>query len=67
MKAIGRDFDPNSSEFTLDAIAEMQMHSFAEEIADISNAATMELAIETVLWRCLDDNTCCWVWCVIFE
>ena len=50
MQTIGRDFDQNSDEFTLDAIADMQMHNFAEEIADISNAATMELAIEAVFY-----------------
>ena len=45
---IGRDFDQNSVDFTLDAIADMQMHKFADEISEISNAATMELAIEVV-------------------
>ncbi|KAJ8670786.1 hypothetical protein QAD02_002045, partial [Eretmocerus hayati] len=49
MKIIGRDFDQNSDGFTLDAIADMQMYNFTEEIADTSNAATMELAIETGL------------------
>lgn len=42
------DFDEMSEEFTLDAMAQMQMHKYAEEIAEISNAATMELAIELV-------------------
>jgi len=42
------DFDETSEEFTLEAMAKMKMHDFAEQIADISNAATMELAIETV-------------------
>lgn len=45
---IGRDFDQNSEEFTLDAIADMQMQNYAEYISEISNAATMELAIEVV-------------------
>lgn len=45
---MGRDFDQNAADFTLDAIAEMQMHNFADEISEISNAATMELAIEVV-------------------
>ncbi|XP_008209980.1 dynein heavy chain 2, axonemal [Nasonia vitripennis] len=49
MQSMGTDFDQKSDEFTLDAIAAMQMHNFAEEIADISNSATMELAIETGL------------------
>ncbi|KAG7190743.1 hypothetical protein KM043_006815 [Ampulex compressa] len=43
---IYRDFDEMSEEFTLDAIADMQMQNFAEQINEISNAATMELAIE---------------------
>ncbi|XP_051176804.1 dynein axonemal heavy chain 2 [Leptopilina boulardi] len=43
---VQRDFNQNSEEFTLDAIAEMQMHLVADEIGEISNAATMELAIE---------------------
>ena len=45
---IGQDFDQNSADFTLNAIADMQMHNFADEISEISNAATMELAIEMV-------------------
>lgn len=50
---VQRNFDQNSEEFTLDAIAEMQMHLFADEIGEISNAATMELAIELV---CIVNN-----------
>lgn len=46
--AIGRDFDETSDAFTLEVIAEMQLQNFAEQISDISNAATMELAIEVV-------------------
>lgn len=49
---VERDFNENSEEFTLDAIAEMQMHLVADEIGEISNAATMELRIELV---CLPD------------
>lgn len=45
---INQDFDENSEHFTLDVISSMQMYNFAEQIADISNAATMELAIEVV-------------------
>ncbi|KZC12413.1 Dynein heavy chain 2, axonemal [Dufourea novaeangliae] len=48
-EVIDRDFDETSETFTLEAIAEMQLQNFAEQIADISNAATMELAIETGL------------------
>ncbi|KAK2576897.1 hypothetical protein KPH14_005522 [Odynerus spinipes] len=40
------DFDETSEDFTLDAIADMQMQNFAERISEISNAATMELEIE---------------------
>ena len=43
-----RDFDQNSPEFTLDAIMKMNMQAYVEEINEISNAATMELAIEMV-------------------
>lgn len=46
---IDRDFDEMSEDFTLDAIAEMQMHNFVEKISEISYAATMELAIEIVI------------------
>jgi dynein heavy chain len=53
MQTIGSDFDQNSEKFTLDAIADMQMYNFTDEIADISNAATMELGIETVIYYLL--------------
>ncbi|KAL2735253.1 dynein axonemal heavy chain 2 [Vespula squamosa] len=46
-----REFDETSEDFTLDAIADMQMQNFSEQIADISNAATMELEIELGLQR----------------
>ncbi|XP_012280984.2 dynein heavy chain 2, axonemal [Orussus abietinus] len=45
-QVIGREFDHSSDDFTLNAIADMQMQNYAEQIADISNAATMELGIE---------------------
>lgn len=45
---VDRDFDETSQDFTLELIAEMQLQNFAEEIREISNSATMELAIETV-------------------
>lgn len=45
-KAMGTEFDENSPEFNLEAIYAMQMHMFAEDINEISNAATMELQIE---------------------
>ncbi|CAL7938030.1 unnamed protein product [Xylocopa violacea] len=46
---VDREFDEQSEEFTLDAIAEMQLQNFADQISDISNSATMELAIENGL------------------
>lgn len=45
---IAQDFDEMSEDFTLDVIIKMQMHNFAEQIGEISNTATMELAIEVV-------------------
>lgn len=47
-ETVDRDFDELSPEFTLDAITEMEFQNFAEQISDISNSATMELAIEIV-------------------
>ncbi|KAI4461456.1 dynein heavy chain [Holotrichia oblita] len=44
--AIGQNFDENSPEFNLEAIIAMNMQEYAEDINEISNAATMELAIE---------------------
>ncbi|KAI4504209.1 hypothetical protein M0802_000680 [Mischocyttarus mexicanus] len=48
---VKREFDEMSENFTLDVIANMQMQNFAEQIAEISNAATMELEIEMGLKR----------------
>ncbi|XP_076240945.1 dynein heavy chain 2, axonemal kl-2 [Calliopsis andreniformis] len=48
-KTTDRDFDETSKDFTLSVIAEMQLQNFAEEIGEISNSATMELAIESGL------------------
>ncbi|KAJ8920059.1 hypothetical protein NQ315_011713 [Exocentrus adspersus] len=45
-KIVGVDFDENSSAFNLEAIYAMEMHKYAEDINEISNAATMELQIE---------------------
>lgn len=47
--AIGQEFDETSPDFNLEAIFAMEMHRFAEDINEISNAATMELQIETGL------------------
>ncbi|XP_068978772.1 dynein axonemal heavy chain 2 [Bombus flavifrons] len=43
---VDRDFDETSEDFTLDTIAEMELQNYADQIDDISNSATMELAIE---------------------
>lgn len=43
---IQQEFDENSPEFNLEVIINMHMQDFAEDIAEISNAATMELNIE---------------------
>nr|CAD7455963.1 unnamed protein product [Timema tahoe] len=53
--AIGRDFDENSPDFTLDLIMEMNMQNFSEDINEISNAASMELQIEMGL-KLISDN-----------
>lgn len=45
---LSREFDEMSEDFTLDAIADMQMQNFSEQISEISNTATMELEIELV-------------------
>ncbi|KAB0795300.1 hypothetical protein PPYR_12139 [Photinus pyralis] len=44
--AMNRDFDENSADFNLEAIIAMEMQLYADEINEISNAATMELQIE---------------------
>ena len=43
---MGRQFDPQSIEFTLEKIIEWGFDQYAEKIGDISGAATKELAIE---------------------
>lgn len=40
------DFDENSEDFKLENIIEMKMQDYADQINEISNAATMELQIE---------------------
>ncbi|XP_017772772.1 PREDICTED: dynein heavy chain 2, axonemal [Nicrophorus vespilloides] len=44
--AMYEDFDQNSPAFNLEAILAMRMIDYAEQINEISNAATMELLIE---------------------
>ncbi|KAM7351793.1 dynein heavy chain 2, axonemal kl-2 isoform 2-T2 [Cochliomyia hominivorax] len=41
------DFDENSKDFTLELIINLDFQAYSEDIQDISNAATMELQIET--------------------
>lgn len=59
-KAMDKEFDENSPEFNLEAIYAMEMHLYAEDINDISNAATMELQIEkgleaiTATWEAME-------------
>ena len=43
---MGRQFDSQSIEFTLEKIIEWGFDQYAEKIGDISGAATKELAIE---------------------
>ncbi|KAJ1520022.1 hypothetical protein ONE63_004252 [Megalurothrips usitatus] len=47
--AVGRDFDENSDEFTLEKIIEMDMQNYSETIHVISVAATRELNLENQL------------------
>ncbi|XP_050561707.1 dynein axonemal heavy chain 2 [Spodoptera frugiperda] len=46
---MGVEFDQNSEDFKLDLIMKLNFQAYAEEIAEISNAATMELNIENGL------------------
>ncbi|XP_066581151.1 dynein axonemal heavy chain 2 [Prorops nasuta] len=48
-ETVNKDFDETSEEFTLNAIMKMEMQTFADQINEISNAATMELSIENNL------------------
>lgn len=56
-KAVGVEFDETSKEFNLEAIYSMEFHKFAEDINEISNAATMELQIETGIKAIVDTWT----------
>lgn len=53
-KIVGVNFDEASSAFNLEAIYAMEMHKYAEDINEISNAATMELQIEKGLKAIMD-------------
>lgn len=48
-KAMNLDFDEESPDFTLEFIIKVKMQNYAEQINEISNAATMELLIENGL------------------
>lgn len=54
--AMGREFDENSAEFTLELIIEIKMQDFADAIREISVAASAELNIENV--RCFTVFKC---------
>ena len=43
---MGRQFDPETEDFTLEKIIEWGFDQYAERIGDISGAATKEMAIE---------------------
>lgn len=47
-ETVGRDFDETSNDFTMDTLADINIQNFSERVSEISMAATMELAIETV-------------------
>ncbi|XP_054274165.1 dynein axonemal heavy chain 2 [Macrosteles quadrilineatus] len=47
--AMGREFDENSAEFTLELIIDIKMQDFADAIREISVAASAELNIENGL------------------
>lgn len=47
--SVGQDFDETSDQFSLGAIIEMNFQVHFDKITDISQAATMELQIETSL------------------
>lgn len=49
VSVITREFDQDSEDFKLDLIMKLNFQAYAEEIAEISNAATMELNIENGL------------------
>ncbi len=46
MNVTGKTFDMNPQTFTLSNIFEMELHKFAEKIADITTCASKELSIE---------------------
>ena len=50
---VQKQFDQNADEFTLEKIIEFGFDQFAEQIGDISGAATQELKIEQVLYMAL--------------
>ena len=46
MQKTGKDFDMNPDTFTLENLFTMELHNFAETIAEIVTAASKELSIE---------------------
>jgi hypothetical protein len=49
---IGSRFDPTSPDFTLDSLVALRLDTHSEFIADLSVAATKELAIENSIKVC---------------
>ena len=53
-----RTFDPRTPEFTLEIIINFGFDTFANQINEISAAATKELAIENVRWNQEYEHDC---------
>ena len=49
MKMTGKTFDMDPKTFTLENLFSMELHNFADQISEITNAATKELTIESEL------------------
>lgn len=49
MKEIGRDFEPEGSDFTLDMVFKLKLDEYAEFIGNLAAAASKELGIEQAL------------------
>lgn len=46
MDTVGKEFDPESKEFTLGVMIDLKLDEFSEEVSEISQAANQELKIE---------------------
>ena len=64
MQVTGTVFDMNPQTFTLANLFEMELHKFAEKIADITTCASKELSIERGItevkdiWRSMGKLQC---------